>query len=231
MAKYIGSPWGEIRGKLDDAVGGVWKGIKWVRVRVLPTQLGTLEKYYLLKADPPGISPEQFSFPQFNIRRLVFQLLGTLGRMNKGNMILPVWERLAKMRNYALTGINLFVKTSAGLLWHSIPDPSIEYDITTNKPDLDLMKVSDGDLEGTTTITDVRYATATGILTVTFDSTIYKNGKDDDDVYVMAYREPIVDATWRANGYLYGNAITSLATRTAGTASITLPLGIVVGPT
>jgi len=37
MAKYTGSPWGEIRGKIGEAVGGTWKGINWVRLRVTPS--------------------------------------------------------------------------------------------------------------------------------------------------------------------------------------------------
>jgi len=100
--KYIDSPFGFVLGKWADVIGGKWKGIYWLRKRVNPTQLGTLEKYKLLKAGI--ILSTQFSYPQMNIRRVVFQVLGFIGKNNLLNWIHPVWESLVTKRGLALTG-------------------------------------------------------------------------------------------------------------------------------
>lgn len=205
MGVYMGSPWGFVRGKIGDQVGGVWKGIEWVRVRVLPTQRGTLELMRMLKQGL--ISPERFSWKQFNIRRLVFQVLGWIGRTNMSNLIYPVWEELCSRRKWALTGINAFLARSAPYLWGSIPDQDAEYDAETNKPDMKEMLVSDGDLEPTPEVISAAYDPVLGTLLVTFSSDILKNGAEDDEAFLMVYAEPIVNSQWRPNGYLYGNAI------------------------
>lgn len=224
MAKYMGSPWGFLRGKLNDAVGGVWKGIEWTRVRVLPRQRGTLKK---LRAMEDGrIRPEVFSWKQFNIRRLAFQLLGWMGRKNIGNLMYPVWQRLCDARKYKLTHINLFVKTSLPDLWDSIPDKGKKYDAATNKPDMNQVLISDGDLEPTSAISSCTYDPLTGVLTVNWDTTVTQNGAATDLVYLMAYVEPVVTASWRPNGYLHGTALTDVATRTDGTGTLNLAIGL-----
>ncbi|MDI6841148.1 MAG: hypothetical protein QMD71_09960 [bacterium] len=223
MAKYIGSPWGYLRGKLNDAVGGVWKGIEWTRVRVLPRQRGTIDLWRRMMAG--RIRPLLFSYKQFNIRRLVFQLLGWLGRANLECLMYPVWQRLCDLRKYKLTHINLFVLRNAPALWASIPNKDQIYSIT-NKPNMDFMLVSDGDLEPTPSITGCTYNPATGALTITWDATHVKNGTDTDLAYIMAYVEPVVDISWRPEGYLYGTALTSVGTRVAGTGTITIAAGL-----
>jgi len=37
MAKYTGSPYGEISGKFSSSVGGSWKGINWMRQHLIPS--------------------------------------------------------------------------------------------------------------------------------------------------------------------------------------------------
>lgn len=205
MGTYMGSPWGFIRGKIGDQVGGVWKGIEWVRVRVLPVQRGSLELFRMLKDGL--INPERFSFKQFNIRRLVFQVLGWIGRTNMSNLIYPVWEALCSKRKWALTGINAFISRSAPYLWDSLPNQDEEYNETTNKPDMKEMLVSDGDLEASPGVALASYAAVSGAVSVNWDAGISKNGKDTDFMFAMVYAEPIVDPQWRPNGYLYGTAI------------------------
>lgn len=205
MAKYFGSPWGFLRGKLNDAVGGYWKGIEWTRVRLYPTQRGTYEKWRLMK---DGLLPiELFSYEQFNIRRLILQLLGWIGRTNQSNLIYPVWMRLCRKKKLKLTGINLFVKRNAITLWASIPEQDEEYVEPTNKPDMNQMLVSDGDLEPSPAITSASYNPTTGIVAVDFDTTCSKNGKPTDFTFIMTYAEPIVlPPTWLPNGHLWGTA-------------------------
>ena len=231
MGKYFGSPWGFIRGKLNDAVGGYWKGIEWVRVRVFPTQRGTLKLYRLLKEGL--ITPERFSFKQMNIRRLVLQVLGWIGRTNLSTMIYPVWVKLCRKRKLKLTGINLFVRRNAPTLWASIPHRDQEYDATTNAPDMKQMLVSDGDLEPTPEAVGCSYNPSTGKFHMEWNMSCTKNGKPDDYAYILVYREPIIDPLWQPNGWLYGKAelVEPPAVpkiRANGTMEIDLPTGLTV---
>lgn len=224
MSKYHGSPWGYMRGKLFDTVGGYWKGINWNRVRVYPTQRGTLELYRMLKEGL--IPPERFSYKQFNIRRLVVQVLGWLGRTNLSTLIYPVWELLCSKRKLAMTGTNLFVKRNAARMFNSMPDKNLEYDPDTNAPDMKTMLVSDGDLEPAD-VFNATYNTITGDLEVSWKKDILKNGKLNDFAYVMCYLRPIVDEEWYPNGYLYGKAELPeppLPVRTRDDESMVLPL-------
>lgn len=230
MGTYMGSPWGFIRGKIGDQVGGVWKGVEWVRVRVLPTQRGTLELMRMLKEGL--ITPERFSWKQFNIRRLIFQVLGWIGKSNMSTMIYPIWEALCSKRKWALTGVNAFIKVNAGRFWNSLPDKDAEYNSATNAPDMKVIRVSDGDLEGAYPVLTAGYVGATGVLTVTWDSTIYENGKDDDFAFAMLYMQPIVRDDWRPNGYLYGTGIPIpppgvQPLRSDGTMTVQLPIGLI----
>lgn len=229
MGTYIGSPWGFVRGKIGDAVGGVWKGIEWARVRVLPTQRGTLELMRQMKAGT--IPAERFSWKQFNIRRLIFGPLGWIGKSNMANLIYPVWESLCAKRKWALTGINAFVQRTAPALWVSLPSQDEEYDAVTNKPDMKEMLVSDGDLEDVAAITSVNYTAATGALIIAWDASVVKNGDATDVALFMVFHEPIIDATWRPNGYLYGSAIPGVfppitPVRGDATATMDLPTGL-----
>lgn len=227
MGKYWASPWGFIRGKLGDSVGGYWKGIEWVRIRIFPTQRGTLDLYKQLKAGL--INPNRFSYKQMNIRRLVFQVLGYIGRNNLSTLIYPVWEQLRKKRKLALTGINLFTARSTPDMWASIPNPDQEFDAVTNCPDMTEMKLSDGDLEPANFIagpTAFEYDPVTGNCIFRWDTGTIKNGKADDYVYTMVYVKPIIDSQWRPDGYLYGRAdIVPLSVRADGTVTITIPSG------
>lgn len=229
MGTYIGSPWGHIRGKLDDVVGGVWKGINWCRVRILPTQRGTLTKYRQLKDGL--IDPWEFSYPQMNIRRAVLQVLGYLARMNMEVWTVPVWNAFAQKHGWVMTGANAFIKRNAARLLASM-DRDIEYDPETNAPDLLEMIVADGDLEGTTEVT-ATYVAATGVLTVTWDTAMYTNGTPEDYALVLVTKKPILesvgrDGTWAPKLFMYGTAIPEPppgipVTRADGTVDIALP--------
>lgn len=190
MGTYTGSPWGNIRGKIDDAVGGIWKGIDWVRVRVLPTQLGTITKYRLWKEDPTN----PFSFKQFNIRRLVTQVLGYVARSNSNivDWIRPIWDALVEKRGYTMTGTNAFVKRNAAILFASMTDENAEYEPTSNTPDLLEMLVSDGDLEPVASITTCAYDPLTGSVDVVFNSETFTNGQPTDSVCCIIMKKPLL---------------------------------------
>lgn len=238
MGKYFGSPWGFIRGKLDDAVGGVWKGVEWNRVRIFPTQRGTLEKYRAYKDG--HIHPEAFSFKQMNIRRTTLQVQGHIGRSNLPNLIYPVWQALCTKRMWTMTGINAFVKRSAARFYNSMPHKDEEYDPETNAPDMCELLVSDGDLEGAAPLT-CTYDTATGDLVITWDSTTYTNGDDSDFAFCVVLKKHSVetgmmeeigrDGNWYPSVYLYGTAILIPPPgvppkRLDGTLTMSLPPGL-----
>lgn len=227
MAKYHGSPWGYLRGKLDDAVGGVWKGINWSRVRIYPTQRGTLDKYRALKA---GIIPLwMFSFKQMNIRRAVFQVLGYIGRRHQKLWCQPIWGDFVKRRALTMTAINAFVFRNAARLYGSIPDRTLEFDPATNAPDLLQMLVSDGDLEPTSEVVSAVYTALTGTLVVTFKPEIYENGLGTDIVFVVVAKKPLLESvgevgTWYPSLYLY--PFNTGKPRVDGVVTVMLPMGL-----
>lgn len=208
--KYIDSPFGFVIGKWADCVGGVWKGIYWIRARVNPTQLGTLAKYKLLKQGL--ITPAQFSYPQMNIRRVVFQVLGFLGKNNLETLIRPVWEALVTKRGLALTGTNMMIKRNAARLFATMTDKDAEFDEATNTIDLTEFLVSDGELEPAPSITSAGYAPATGAMQVIFDSSTFTNGKATDFVFLMVVKKPLLESagvtgTWYPDAFMYGSAV------------------------
>ncbi|MDD5530567.1 MAG: hypothetical protein PHX21_11155 [bacterium] len=141
-----------------------------------------------------------------NLKRLVFQVLGYIGRTNLSNLMGPIWKKLCRKRHLPITAINMFVKRSAPDLWASIPNQDEEYNATTNCPDMSKMLVSDGDLESVADFSSCSYNPVTGDVTFGWDPTTTKNGKSDDYVFTFVYTKPIVDSQWRPDGYLYGDA-------------------------
>lgn len=238
MGTYIGSPWGFILGKIGDTVGGKWRGINWNRVRVLPTQRGTLDMYRKLKDGL--ISPETFSYKQMNIRRVALQVLGHVGRMNLASLIYPVWAALVIKRAWVMTGINAFVRRNAANLYNSMTDRDAEYTIDTNDVDLCEILMSDGDLEGPAGITTCTYDELTGDLAMVWDPGIFTNGADDDESFIVVLKRDtdggVMESvgrygTWFPNLYMYGSAIPVPlpgvpVIRSDGTRTIVLPIGL-----
>lgn len=229
MGIYMGSPWGTTRGKIDDVVGGVWKGITWNRVRVLPTQRGTLDLYRQLKDGL--IPPERFSYPQMNIRRAVTQVLGYMARFNLSNWIYPIWEELCNKRGWIMTGSNAFVKRNASRLFNSMPEKGEEFDPATNSPDLSEMIIADGDLEGPAELLTATYDAVTGDTALTWDPSTYTNGDATDIAHVIVVKKPLMesvgrDGTWYPALYLYYIAPALAAARSDTAVTIVLPAGL-----
>lgn len=195
MSKYYGSPWGTMRGKLHDAVGGGWKGINWVRVNKNPTQRGTLENYQKYK---DGLIPiEAFSFPQFNLRRCVTGPLGYISRMNLENYIYAVWEPWCKKLGLIMSGTNALIKENASALLESMTNKAAEYDPATNTPDLKVLNMARGDLEPTPELTTIVYDPADGGVTGTWNKTIKSNGADSDIAHLVFLRKPLLESYGR----------------------------------
>lgn len=227
MAKYIGSPWGAMLGKLQDAVGGKWKGINWTRTHFLPTQRGTLQLYQQWKDGEPVV----FSLKQFNFRRLSNSPLGYISRINLETFINVIWDKFVNQHQYKMTGSNAFMKANAANLFASMPHIDQEFDPTTNSPDLKVIKVSDGDLEPTSNIIAATYNTGTGVLGLTWNTTCYTNGQASDQAWIIALRKPILDSwgrwgNWMPALFMYGPTQSSLSNRVNSGGSITLPTGL-----
>ena len=230
------NPLGEYVGKIGNTVGGKWKSVYWVRTLVFPTQRGTVEKYRLLKQGI--IAPETFSFKQMNIRRLSLGPLGWIAENNLESLIHPVWEKAVRRTHMGISGMNLFIRKSANILYKSIPHMDQEYDPVDNAPDLKTIQMSTGILEPTSEVNGATYNTLTGILHVDWKTETFTNGKSDDYAYIVALKKPILEgeddllnSTWKPQLFMYGEA--KLPTppalpRERGHASmeITIPTGL-----
>lgn len=227
MAKYLSSPLGDFRGKIGDEIGGKWRGIKWARKLVLPTQRGTIALYRDFKDGK--IPADQFSFLQFNVRHVVFNMLGYLARTNMQGFIVH-WKEYCKRHGLKMSGSNKFFKDNAPSLFEGMPDKGKEYDPATNELDLvHKFTPSIGDLSPTA-VTSAAYDSVSGGLTVTWATALMGNQADTDMPYLLVLQKPILesigrDGTWKAAIVSY--SYTGSA-RSAGTLTVTLPKGIVV---
>lgn len=225
MAKYSGSPWGFLRAKLGDSVGGVWKGIPWSRVRVTPRNPGSVVK--MQQSEEGCVRGIIFSPEQMNIRRAVFGLLGCIARKTLPTLIHPVWQRYCSIKNLKKTGSNLFVEKNAKRLWNSMTKGTMFS--ATNLPNFLLMRVSYGDLEASPAITSATYVPGTGVTTIAWNTTHFTNGADVDDAYLAMYKKPtaLEIADYLPCGELY--VVGTGTNRVAGTSTINVPSGFVAG--
>jgi len=224
MGKYLGSPWGTIRGKLNGSVGIVWKGIQSVRVLVLPLNRGSLERKRQFEAGT--INAHSFSYAAFNVKYCVTNVLGFMGRKFYTS-IEPVWyDYLQKHPGLKMSAINAFVKANIATFLASMPNKTAKYDAATNAPLLTSLKVSKGDLEPIQTISTAVYTTGTGALVITWAAGIFENGLATDKVFWAVAKKPAINATtFESTIYLYGMADAG-STRTTGTDTVTLPTGL-----
>lgn len=223
MAKYTGSPFGTLRGKLGPSVGGTWKGIKYVREYLKPSRQGTIRKYDL---DGTGCTRGiNFSFRQFNYSRGIFGLLTHLSRQVHNDLISRVWQTLANKLKLKQTGMNLFVKKNARVLWKGITGNQI---LSENYlPDFTQMLISDGILEPTRIVSkaekNIPLAGQPHFVEIDWDTNIFRNGSPNDDAFVAVYHEPTSReiGMFETTGELIVKG--SGVTRSAGTAQLPIP--------
>jgi hypothetical protein len=188
MAKYYASPFGSIRGKVNGSVGVGWKGKNVLRKYAIPTDRGSLLKYQQYKGGI--IPPDLFSFPQFNLRRVCNNPLFKIAHDHFQDFIVPIWKEMAREKRLLMSGTNLFMRTNTTTIYASF-DKTIEYDASTNKPDLTKLILVDGELETTQSMT-ATYDPSSGFMNFTWNTHHYTNGKDTDTVYAIILKEPVV---------------------------------------
>jgi hypothetical protein len=188
VAKYFASPFGTIIGKVNGQVGSRWRGLNILKKYTIPADRGTLLTYQQYKAG--SIPPDRFSFPQFNLRRVIVNPLMFMSR-NNPEFIQTVWKSEVKKRDLNMSGNNLLTKANIATLYASM-DRDAEFDPITNTPDLTKLVMSMGTLEPTKAIT-AKYATGTGIVTLTWNTDHFMNGADTDAVSCVIVKKPILE--------------------------------------
>jgi len=197
MAKYYASPFGIISGQVGDEIGSGWKGIRYIKKYTIPTDKGSLIKYQQMKAGT--ITPDKFSFPQFNLRRVIMNPLMYAGRQNPIIWIEQIWGEECKSRHLRMSGLNLLVKANVSNLYGSM-NKNIEFDPITNTPDLTKLVVAIGELEGTQSLT-CSYNPTTGVVSFVWNKNCYTNGKATDIAYGMVIAKPILNSFGEAGNW------------------------------
>jgi hypothetical protein len=196
MAKYFASTFGTIVGKVNGNVGRRWRGINIITKYTVPSDKGTLLKYQQMKDGI--ITPDKFSFPQFNLRRLIVNPIMHMGRHNT-EFIDFVWNTEVKARHLQMGGLNLMAKENITQLYGSI-DKNLEFDPVTNSPDITKMIMSTGILEGTSSLS-ATYNPTTGIAALTWDTDHYTNGADTDYAGFIIVKKPLLESYGRAGNW------------------------------
>lgn len=224
MGKYIGSPWGTISGKVDGSVGGKWKGINWLRKLVIPCSKGSIAKHTGYLAG--RLKSYSFSYPQFNIRHAVVNILGFMSRKFYSRLE-PVWlDYLTKHPGLKLSPMNAFVKANIASFFASMPQKTQEYNASSNAPLLTALQVAMGDLEPVAAILTAVYTTGTGVLVGTWTPTCFENGLATDKIWWAVAKKPLINSTTlKSTVYLYGMTDSTIA-RSVGTVTINLPAGL-----
>ncbi len=231
MAKYFNSSWGEIRGKLGEAVGSAYRGIGIVKAyrRHYNHSYDSIE--WLSQFTEKEVNKEKIKVAQINVK-FVFGLLNYIVHQYYETLIIPIWDLICKNCRYRkLTGANLFIKLNYRYIYKSIPEPDEIYG-SENMPDLRGLLLSDGDLEETK-ITSANYNKESGKLIVRWEPVCYLNGKLDDFVYIAAiYFPPPLLKNWLPESKswesirLWGDAINPVAKRGDGEAVIFIGKGL-----
>lgn len=158
MPRYEGSPFGVIHGSIGDVQGATWKGIPYIRPKISPTN------------------------PRTKAQQATRTIMSTFARITKNHfcdLILPIWKPIAKKAGLPMSGHNWFFKTSLRKVRNTTRDGAQD-------PDYSQIQLSSGNIEPSPKISSVAYTYATGLLTVTWDTTTYANGRADDRAFIAA---------------------------------------------
>lgn len=179
MARYTGSPWGTIHGKLGNIIGFQWKGIH------------VAKKYHSTPAFT-GIAPTAV--------KDIFRIIQKFVARHFASNIQPIWEVIAKRSKLPVLGGNLLLKKSARVLYKST-------NAGIQDPDMTLFQVSNGKLEPSLAITGATYTPASGQLVVTWNTNVFTNGDASDDAVLVLYRSAYTGHP-EGNSWLLGTGVT-----------------------
>lgn len=224
MGKLTNNPLGDPIGKIGHIVGGKWKdGFYWLRAQVFPSQKGTIKD----NRDYLAGTQRKMSYPQMNIRNIM-RVLGKVGRLNLANWIDLIYsDYITRHGITGLTGLNLFIKQNAAILFASLTNKALIWDEATNKMDLLQMKVSKGDLEEPQPITSAVYTTGSGALVITHPITFFGNGLATDVAYAMVAKKDILNVVnWEGALFLFPPSVGDATTRGDVAITLTLPAGL-----
>lgn len=196
MAKYTGSPFGSIHGKIGHVVGFVYKGINVIRKDFTPAFSNTIKQQAV---------------------KNIFPILQKLASRHFVNITKAIWERLLERSYKPWTGINLFTHKSGRVLWKSTNNG-------IQDPDYGLMFVSDGILEPARQLLAPDYDPSTGLVTLTWNVDTFRNGSSSDSAHILVFQKP-VSATPTTPAIPFGNSwlVDTGVPRGAGLASANIP--------
>lgn len=181
MAKYMASPWGRVRGKLGDVVGGRSKGgIDTIRMNTVGKHRGTEQA--VLEADKDESKRKDINIKQFNQTHIAMAPLTTIAYQFSKRLMFEVWEPL--VGNRPITGANLFTKINVARLCSSIPDRTKFYS-PANAPDISSILLTDGRLEPAE-IFSAKLSIENSEITVNWKPGNFSNGEPDDNVSLSA---------------------------------------------
>lgn len=222
--KYTGSPWGEIHGKLGDAVGFKHKGRKMVRAyRKTEPRASVKLLEQIRKHELP---PEALSIKELNS---IFSF-GLISRV--ANLAKPVILETSKNDGRtSLLGVReIFMQENRGALQKSIPNlnqPASE----TNSPNLSILRFSYNPASDPVFPMSGDYNKETGIITVKWEMPVFiMRASPEDKAYILAlYFKNInimdwsvINTPWQHLNF-WGSVSQELALRTNLSASLEIP--------
>jgi hypothetical protein len=129
-----------------------------------------------------------------------------IGRYNP-DFLNNVWKPEVKSRHLNMSGLNLFIQQNATQLYASI-DKTKEYEPIENEPNLLLMEIANGTLEGTSSLS-VEYNPTTGETSFDWNPKCYTNGQSTDTAYGVVIAKPLLESygrngNWQPALIMYG---------------------------
>lgn len=198
MATYNNSNWGEIRGRLGEAVGKKWKGMNIVTAYNKPKEskddIKLLEKIRTTTDTQTRskLLDEQVYQKGINVKYL-FRLTNQIATQKYNDITIPIWEKLAD--KYRKVPANLFVKINTPILRHSMPDQN-KLCNETNAPDLTKIEFTP-QYSGPPIPSYAAYNTNTGEIKLNWETPEYIYENPDDKAYAVAlYFKPIDLLLW-----------------------------------
>ncbi|MDI6840169.1 MAG: hypothetical protein QMD71_04875 [bacterium] len=180
MAKYFGSAFGTITGKIGNLVFQRHGKTRVIKMHnPYPKDRGSMNTMNKL-------IKHKIEESEVNIRRINTKIVfGTVSFIY--SQLKPIIEepwRILIQQKKNITHYDLFMKYNTSPLYQSIPDKQrlISY---TNMPKLKSIIITEGDLLEQTQITKAKYTTSTGKLQIEWTTNTLLKGKTEDNAHIV----------------------------------------------